>query len=185
MTGLAVFFFQPPSLLNFQRKMESKKGRCNLRTMFKVKEIPSDSQIRSILDKVNPEIVRKMIPRLFEKMRVAGWGDEYKTVLRDGVNKGSYYTCAIDGSGYFHSEKISCEGCLTKTNSKTGEVGYYHQVLAATLVKVGSRRILPLDAEQISSQDGTDWEKAFPENGKKKRNVSADIMNIESCQTCR
>jgi len=167
MSGLAVFFFQHPSLLNFQRKMESKKGRSNLRTMFKVREVPSDSQIRAILDEVNPEIVRKMIPRLFEKMRVAGWGDEYKTVIRAGKNKGSYYTCAIDGSGYFHSGKISCENCLTKTNSKTGEVDYYHQVMAATLVKAGSRRILPLEAEQISNKDGQEKQDCEQNAGKR------------------
>lgn len=138
-----------------------------MRTMFKVKEIPSDSQMRSILDEVNPAIVRQMIPRLFEKMRVAGWGDEYKTVIRSGVNKGSYYVCAIDGSGYFHSGKINCEGCLTKTSSKTGEIDYYHQVMAATLVKARSRRILPLDAEQISNQDGAEKQDCEQNAGKR------------------
>ena len=40
---LAVFFFQHPSLLDFQRKMHEKQRRNNLESMFGVDQIPSDT----------------------------------------------------------------------------------------------------------------------------------------------
>jgi hypothetical protein len=45
-----------------------------------------------------------------------------------------YYTIAIDGTGVHHYSYKHCEHCLTKKNSKTGEILYYHNVLEAKLV---------------------------------------------------
>ena len=58
MSGFAVMFFQHASLLQFQRAMEKKRRRCNLQTIFGVHEIPSDTQMREILDGVEPELLR-------------------------------------------------------------------------------------------------------------------------------
>jgi len=57
-SGFALMFFQHPSLLQFQRAMEKKRQRCNLQTIFGVREIPSDTQMRKILDGVEPEALR-------------------------------------------------------------------------------------------------------------------------------
>ena len=43
MSGFAMMFFQHPSLLEFQRKMQQRRGRCNLETIFGVHEVPSDT----------------------------------------------------------------------------------------------------------------------------------------------
>src|SRR5271166_1133026 len=54
MAGLALFSLKDPSLLAFC-------GRAldhNLRSIFGLKAIPSDSQIRAILDEVNPTQLR-------------------------------------------------------------------------------------------------------------------------------
>src|SRR5215813_1817228 len=48
LSGFAMMFFQHPSLLQFQRQMEKKRGRCNLNTIFGVKAVPSDTQMREI-----------------------------------------------------------------------------------------------------------------------------------------
>jgi len=45
-----------------------------------------------------------------------------------------YYTIAIDGTGVHYYRHRHCEHCLTKKNSKTGEILYYHNVLEAKLV---------------------------------------------------
>ena len=156
MSGFAAMFFQHPSLLQFQERMKEKRGRSNLETIFGVKALPSDTQMREILDAVDPEPVRRLLPELFEDVRRAGWADQYKTVLPSGSNKGSYYTLPLDGMEYFHSTQIECPGCLTKTDRKTGETHYSHCVVAATLVKAGSHRILPMDVEEVRNTDGTD-----------------------------
>src|ERR671919_1594410 len=137
MSGFALMFFQHPSLLQFQRAMQQKRRRCNLGTIFGVTEVPSDTQMREMLDGVEPEPLRALLPRLWEKLRRAGWGIRFKTRLPTGRHQGDYYTVALDGSEYFHSTKIQCGGCLRRTAAK-GQVHYSHQVVAATVVRAGS-----------------------------------------------
>ena len=42
LSGLACMYYQSPSLLEFQRRMEKKEQRNNLRSMFTVKNLPTD-----------------------------------------------------------------------------------------------------------------------------------------------
>ena len=52
MSAFAMLFFQHPSLLEYQRRMQKRTGRSNLERVFQVEEIPSDTQMREILDGV-------------------------------------------------------------------------------------------------------------------------------------
>ena len=88
MSGFAVMFFQHPSLLQFQRAMEQKRRRCNLQTIFGVHEVPSDTQMREILDRVEPDSLRGVLPQLWEKVRRAGWGPRFTTTLPSGAAPG-------------------------------------------------------------------------------------------------
>jgi hypothetical protein len=72
MSGFALMFFQHPSLLQFQRAMKKNRQRCNLETVFGVTEVPSDTQMREILDGVPVEPVRRLLSDLFEGVRRAG-----------------------------------------------------------------------------------------------------------------
>jgi hypothetical protein len=154
MSGFAMMFFHHPSLLQFQERMKEKRGRCNLETLFQVKSVPSDTQMREILDDISPESLRTLLPKMFEKVRRAGWAEQYKTSLPSGKEKGSYYTMALDGMEYFHSTEIQCSGCLKKEDSKSGQTSFSHCVVGATLVKAGSHRIFPLDVEEVRNTDG-------------------------------
>src|SRR5689334_16453198 len=88
LSGYAMFFFQFPNMLKFQQGMKQKKGQSNLETIFKVSDIPSDSQMREIIDGVPIEPIRGLLPKLFEQMRRIGWTGKLVTVV-DGK---SYYT---------------------------------------------------------------------------------------------
>jgi len=90
LSGFAVRFFPHPSLLQFQRAMEHKRRRCNLQTIFRVHEVPSDTQVREILDRVEPEAIRVVLPQLWEKVRRAGWGPRFTTTLPSGQHQGTY-----------------------------------------------------------------------------------------------
>ena len=90
LSGFAVMFFQHPSLLQFQRAMEKKRQRCNLQTLFGVHAVPSDTQMREILDEVKPEALRGVLPQLWEKVRRAGWGGRFTTTLPSGEHQGTY-----------------------------------------------------------------------------------------------
>jgi hypothetical protein len=50
MSGFALFYFQPPSLLQFQQSMEKQTGQSNLQRLFGVQSVPSDTQMRTLLD---------------------------------------------------------------------------------------------------------------------------------------
>jgi hypothetical protein len=49
MSAFAVFYFQHPSMLNFQKAMEEKEKRNNLKSLFGVENIPETDQVRKIL----------------------------------------------------------------------------------------------------------------------------------------
>jgi hypothetical protein len=155
MRGFAMLFFQHPRLLEFQRKMKQRRGRCNLETLFGVHEVPSDTQMREILDVVPVELLRQALPKLFEKVRRAGWAKEFKSTVPSGYHQGDYYTALLDGSDYFHSTKVQCPGGLHRTDT-SGEGHFYHTVVSATLVKAGSHRVLPVDVEEVRNSDGQD-----------------------------
>jgi hypothetical protein len=155
MSGFAMMFFQHPSLLEFQRKMQQRRSRCNLETIFGVHEVPSDTQMREILDGVPVEWLRQVFPELFAKVRRVGWATDFKSPVPSGYHQGDYYSAMLDGSDYFHSTKVQCPGCLHRTDSNS-QVHYHHTVVSATLVKAGSHRVMPLDVEEVRNSDGQD-----------------------------
>jgi hypothetical protein len=60
MSGLAVFGFKMPSLLQFEKDKASEPWiRRNLRTLYGVEKAPSDTCMRERLDVVSPEQLRR------------------------------------------------------------------------------------------------------------------------------
>src|SRR5262249_17545687 len=125
MSAFALFFFQHPSLLEYQRRMKKQTGRSNLERVFQIEDLPSDTQMREILDGVPPEPLRRVLPQTFERMRRVGWAGKFVSE----VNKEKYYPVAVDGSEYFHSTKLACPSCLRQKSAK-GETQYSHVVVA-------------------------------------------------------
>jgi hypothetical protein len=153
MSGFALMFFQHPSWLLFQRALKQQRRRCNLETIFGVQDVPSDRQMREILDGVPVEPLRRWLPKLFERVRRAGWAESFKTHLPTGAHQGAYYRLVLAGSEYFHSTQIHCPGCLRQVDAR-GREPYSHTVVSARLVKAGSPRVLPLDLEEVRNGDG-------------------------------
>ena len=150
MSAFALFFFQHPNLLQYQQRMKKATGRANLERLFGVSEVPSDTQMRELLDTpAAQEPLRRVLPQVFERVQRTGWTVRYVTRV-EGEN---YYTVALDGSQYFSSEKLRCPFCLQRKD-KNGDTHYYHTVVGATLVRAGSHDILPLDAEEVRNSDG-------------------------------
>lgn len=148
LSGFALMFFQHPSLLQFQRAMESKRRRCNVQTIFGVHQIPSATQMREILDGVEPAVIRGILPQVWEKVRRAGWGGRFTTRLASGQAQGTYYTVALEGSEYFRSTTVQGPPCLRQTDPQ-GWVHYSHKIVGATVVRAGSHQVVPLDVEEV------------------------------------
>jgi hypothetical protein len=150
LSGFAMFYFQHPNMLQFQQSMEKRTGQSNLQRLFGVKQIPSDTQMRALLDDpAAQEPLRRVLPEVFERMRRTGWTARFLTEVQGE----KYYTLALDGSQYFSSTKIACPACLQRKD-KNGDLHYSHVVVGATLVRAGSHDILPLDAEEVRNTDG-------------------------------
>jgi hypothetical protein len=142
MAGLALFSLKDASLLAFC-------GRAldhNLRSIFGLKAIPSDTQMREILDEVSPNQLRPVFKEVFRQVQRG-------KILEDYVFLEGCYLLALDGVEYFTSQKVHCDHCMTRTH-KNGTVSYYHQMLGAVIVHPDFSEVIPLMPEPIQRQDG-------------------------------
>jgi hypothetical protein len=158
-SAFAVFFFLHPSLLDFQRAMKERRKRSNLETLLGVMEIPSDNQIRTLLDGIEPSVLGGVFERNLLRAEEAGLLEGYR-VLDGGM------LLALDGLWHYSSRKIHCERCLHAT-SKSGETTYYHSAVAGALVKPGSGAVVPVMAEPIRNGDGEQKQDCEHEAGKR------------------
>lgn len=146
MTGFAMMFFQDPSLLAFQRRLQKASNLNNLKTMFHIESIPKDSQLRDILDQASVDNLNKIFCDFSLQLQRAKYLKQYQFLNR-------YYLMPIDGSEYFSSNQICCPGCLRKEKPK-GSIRYHHQILQAAIVHPDMKQVLPLAPEPISNKDG-------------------------------
>jgi len=145
--AFGVFFTQSPSFLAYQRHMEQSQGRNNARSLFGVEKIPSDPQIRNLLDPVDPSHLQAPFWEIYEQLEADKHLQAYRQV-------GGTLLCSLDGTQFFASQKINCSNCTVRVQDE--QEHYSHTVLAAVLVKPGSKHVIALDPEFITPQDGHD-----------------------------
>jgi len=146
LSAFAVFFLQSPSFLEYQRSLEQTRGENNARTLFGAHDIPSDNQIRTLLDATDPAAVEPLFAYLFSALEQAGVVDTYRSV-------GGAVLLALDGTEYFSSPTIHCAHGSTRQHTN-GKVTYYHAALTPVLVKPGCDKVIPLAPAFIRPQDG-------------------------------
>jgi hypothetical protein len=144
--AFSVFFTQSPSFLEFQRMLQAAKGCNNALTLFGLTQIPSDNQIRNLLDPVPPSAVLPIFATVVEALHRSGQLEAYRSINGDLL-------VAMDGTQYFSSNKIHCPQCSTKKHAN-GTVTYSHHVVTPVIVAPGQERVLPLEPEFITPQDG-------------------------------
>jgi len=148
LSAFSVFFTQCPSFLEYQRGLEQTHGDNNARTLFGVHEIPSDNQIRSLLDATPPGTLKPAYSFLFNALEQAGVVDSFRSA--DGT-----LLLALDGTEHFSSQAIHCECCSTRTHAN-GKVTHFHTALTPVLVKPGCGKVIALAPEFVAPQDGAD-----------------------------
>jgi hypothetical protein len=144
MSGFALFALKDPSLLAFDKRRH--EPNSNLHSVYGIGQVPCDSQLRAILDPVDPEFLRPCFTDIFRHLQ-RGKALEELAFLE------GHYLLSFDGSGYFSSQKIHCPHCLEKRH-RDGSVTYHHQLLAAVLAHPDFREVIPLMPEPILKQDG-------------------------------
>jgi Transposase DDE domain len=144
MSAFAMFSLKDPSLLAFDHRRQDPND--NFRTIYGINRVPSDSQMRAILDPVDPAGLRAPFLEVFRCLQRG-------KVLEHFVYLDGYYLVSLDGTTYFSSTKIHCTSCLEK-HHRNGTVTYSHQLLGATLVHPDLKEVIPLAPEPIIQQDG-------------------------------
>jgi hypothetical protein len=146
MSAVAVFFTQTPSFLAHQRDMALRKGQSNAESLFGLDQLPSDNQIRNLLDPVDPRQAEGMYHSAFVEME--------RTDLLDGFRSfANQLLIVIDGTEYFASQKIQCAQCSHQT-LPNGKTRYFHSALTPVIAQPGNEQVLPLEPEFIVPQDG-------------------------------
>ena len=157
--AFSVFFTQSPSFLAYQRDLKLRKGRSNAEKLFALRDIPSDNQIRSLLDPISPKYLEGYYRKIFQDLERDG-------VLIEFQSFANMLLVAMDGTEYFSSKKIDCEQCSQRI-LKNGEINYFHSVLTPVIVQSGNEHVISLEPEFITPQDGHEKQDCEIQAGKR------------------
>ena len=148
LSAFSVFFTQSPSFLAYQRAMDTSKGRSNASSLFQVEKIPSDNQIRSLLDPIMPRYLYPLFDEIVQLLDQTGELDQFRML-------NGQLLISKDGTGYFSSKTIQCVNCQHRT-SASGDTTYFHTAITPVIVTPGRSQVISLRPEFITPQDGHD-----------------------------
>ena len=148
LSAFSVFFSQSPSFLAHQRAMEKSKGRSNAGSLFQIEQIPSDNQIRSLLDPITPRHLYPLFDEIVLALEQSGQLEQFRVL-------NGQLLVSLDGTSYFSSQAIHCSNCQHRTTAK-GETTYYHTAITPVIVAPGRGQVISLVPEYIVPQDGHD-----------------------------
>lgn len=146
MSGIALFSLKDPSLLAFTQRRNDQ----NMKNIFRIKNIPSDTSMREILDPIDPDQLRPMFQVAFRKLQRGGGLKPFQ-FRHDGQ---IFYPLLLDGTEYFNSNKVHCPSCMERKHRNSDEITYYHQMLGAVIAHPDQPQVIPLAPEPIIKQDG-------------------------------
>ena len=145
LSAFSVFFTQSPSFLAHQRDMQRRQGRNNAASLFGLQQIPSDPQIRNLLDPIDPAHLRAPFWEVFTRLGEGGY-------LEAHCGFAGNWLCALDGTQYFSSTKVHCPNCTVQIQGDV--VHYSHVAITPVLVAPGREKVITLEPEFITPQDG-------------------------------
>lgn len=144
--AFAVFFTQSPSFLAHQRAMQVKTRQSNAVSVFGLRHVPSDNQLRNLLDPVPPSALDGVFREVFQAL-------EQTAVIPAYRSFGKQLLIALDGTHYFASEKISCAQCNHRVLAN-GHTQYFHTVVTPVLVQPDNPCVFALEPAFVEPQDG-------------------------------
>jgi len=145
--AFSVFFSQSPSFLAHQRDMKRRQGRSNAESVFQVGRIPSDNQIRNMLDPTPATAYEPCYLWLWKRLERGGSLKRYRAL-------DNRLLVGIDGIEFFSSTKIECAHCYQQEVEESTR--YSHRALTALVVHPKQTEVLPFIPEFIRPQDGVE-----------------------------
>lgn len=144
MSALAVMHLKYPSLLQFDKDRLEPESRSNLKSLYHVNKVPSDTHMRVMLDPVPTRKLAPCFKALFTYVQRSGRLKQFH-YFEEG------YLAPCDGTGHFSSGKNHCSECCVK-KPDSPKTQYYHQLLGICIVKPDMKAVLPLMPEPIIHQ---------------------------------
>lgn len=149
MCAFSMFHLKDPSLHHYRINYEERSS--NLERIYDIKDLPSDSSMRSALDQVKPKEIQAVFKPLLNQLRLGGVMEDYKVLDK--------YQCVLfDGTQHYCTSKKPCNHCLSQVHrNKKGEitkVTYSHKALAAVIAHPSNKEVFPVACEAIVRQDG-------------------------------
>jgi len=96
MSGFAMFSLKDPSLLAFDERRTTDN---NLRSIYGIEEVPGDTQMRTILDDVDPVEIRPAFRDVVRQLQRSKEVEQFRFL-------GGSYLVSLGGTGYFSSKKM-------------------------------------------------------------------------------
>lgn len=160
MSAYAMFSLKFPSILKFDERFKKGGESDNLQSMFGVEIVPSDTQMRTIIDDIPTQSFNGIYNEMFRKIQRDKKLEPYEFIKVNGV---PHYLMIADGTEFFSSKNVCCPCCNVKTHKKTdkitGEIietkSYHHQMLNAVIAHPDIKTVIPLPPEPITKQDGS------------------------------
>jgi len=118
-----VFFSQSPSFLAHQTLMEKEKGISNARSVFAIRGIPTDNQIRGVLDLIDPALLRSTFGLTVDMLKEKGVLDSFRFL------EGNFFLPWMALATFSRNPSI-CPSC-TVHHHRDGRTTYSHKRVAA------------------------------------------------------
>jgi hypothetical protein len=145
-SAFGIFFTQSKSFLASQRLIAERKGTSNVQSLFGAVRIPSDNQIRNLLDPQAPGRLAGVFAKGLQLLEASGqWADFH--------SYGGQGLISCDGTQTIASQKLPCPHC-SQRELASGETLDAHCAILPVIVKAGESRVLVLEPEFITPQDG-------------------------------
>jgi hypothetical protein len=159
MSAYAMFSLKCPSALYFENEIHKTNQIHNLKKIFYIENVPSDTQMRDIVDDVSTNIFRGLYKQIFKKIQRDKKLEAFEYIR---INNIPYYFLLADGTRFFNSDNIFCKSCNVKTkkvkDKSTGEVikinTYHHDMLNVVITHPNIKTVIPLNPEPIVKQSG-------------------------------
>jgi len=146
--AFAMFSLKDASVLEFEARRQDEEQASNLKSVYHVEHIPSDTHMRSMLDEHEP--YETVGPAFRKVQRVLQRGKAMEQMrLPNGC-----YLLNTDGTGCYSSQKVSADFCISKKSGKDGKTTWQVQTLVAAFCHPDRKEVIPVCPEYIRNGDG-------------------------------